>query len=365
MAVVEQLQIIHSGVNVWKQYREKYKHLEVDLFEADLGGYDLTGIDLTYANLANANLTKSNLCRADLTGANLSGATLRDANLSEAILEFTNLYGADLRNVNLHNANLSKASLYGADLRETIFHDTNLYNTDFNLSTIGFTIFINIYLNQALNTESVTHYSNSSIDTKTIKNSKGRIPISFLRGCGLSDSIIEFTKLENPAIEPEEITDIIYKVHNYLVNVGVEYYSCFIAYSHKDEEFAKKLYNDLQDNGVRCWFATENMKIGDKIRSTIDRQIRLRDKLLVILSENSIASEWVGDEVEAALEEERKNHKRILFPIHIDNITTTAYTDWAAKIKRQTHIGNFSNWHTKSNYLRSFERLLRDLRTNG
>jgi hypothetical protein len=36
-----------------------------------------------------------------------------------------------------------------------------------------------------------------------------------------------------------------------------------------------------------------------KLRSQVDA---LRDKLLVILSENSIASEWIGDEVEAALE---------------------------------------------------------------
>jgi len=365
MAAVDQLQIIQNGVDAWNQYRKKNKDLEVDLFEADLGGYDFTGVDLTYSNLANANLTQVNFLRADLTGANLSGATLRDSNLSEAILSHANLYGADLRNVNLRNANLSRTSLYGADLRETIFYDTTIYNTDFNLATIGFTLFINIHLNQALNTEAITHYSNSSIDTKTIKNSKGRMPLSFLRGCGLSDSIIEFTKLENPAIEPEEITDIIYKIHNHLINVGVEYYSCFIAYSHRDEEFARKLYNDLQDNGVRCWFATENMKIGDRIRSTIDRQIRQRDKLLVILSENSITSEWVGDEVESALEEERKGNKRILFPIHIDGIAMASYTDWAAKIKRRTHIGDFSHWQSKANYQKSFERLLRDLRTSA
>jgi len=36
--------------------------------------------------------------------------------------------------------------------------------------------------------------------------------------------------------------------------------------------------------------------------------------------------------------------------------------DWAAKIKRRRHIGNFSNWKDKAKYQRAFERLLRDLK---
>jgi len=37
------------------------------------------------------------------------------------------------------------------------------------------------------------------------------------------------------------------------------------------------------------------MKIGDEIRDRIDQSIRIHDKLLLVLSENSINSEWVGD----------------------------------------------------------------------
>jgi hypothetical protein len=39
------------------------------------------------------------------------------------------------------------------------------------------------------------------------------------------------------------------------------------------------------------------MKIGAKILDTIDEAIRLRDKVLLILSDASLASEWVEDEV--------------------------------------------------------------------
>ena len=48
------------------------------------------------------------------------------------------------------------------------------------------------------------------------------------------------------------------------------------------------------------------MKIGDKIRDRIDQSIRLHDKLLLVLSEHSINSEWVEDEVDAAYEQEQK-----------------------------------------------------------
>ncbi len=39
---------------------------------------------------------------------------------------------------------------------------------------------------------------------------------------------------------------------------GEDYPSCFISHSHKDEEFAKKLYGDLRNRGVTCWYAPED-----------------------------------------------------------------------------------------------------------
>ena len=61
--------------------------------------------------------------------------------------------------------------------------------------------------------------------------------------------------------------------------------------------FAERLYADLQNKGVRCWFAPHDLPIGAKTWDAIDEAIRHREKLLVILSEASIASNWVEDEV--------------------------------------------------------------------
>jgi hypothetical protein len=202
----------------------------------------------------------------------------------------------------------------------------------------------------------------SSITINAIRNSKGRIPIAFLKGCGLRDLDIEYAKLSAPGLDPDQVTDITYNIHKLYLGGGIQYYSCFISYSSKDQDFAQRLHDDLQNNGVRCWFAPEDMKIGDQLRPRIDQEIRLRDKLLVILSENSVKSEWVGDEVEAALEEESKGNRLILFPIRLDDAVINTRDDWAAKIKRRRHIGNFSNWQDKASYQKAFERLLRDLK---
>ena len=80
-------------------------------------------------------------------------------------------------------------------------------------------------------------------------------------------------------------------------------YSCFISYSSKDQVFAERLHADLKNKGVQCWFAPHDLPIGVKTWDAIDEAIRSREKLLLILSENSIGSNWVEDEVNKAFAE--------------------------------------------------------------
>ena len=103
------------------------------------------------------------------------------------------------------------------------------------------------------------------------------------------------------------------------------------------------------------------MKIGDKMRTRIDEVIRLHDKLLLVLSEHSISSDWVEQEVETALEKERERKKNVLFPIRLDPSVMNIKTGWAAHIKRTRHIGDFSCWKEHDAYQGAFERLLEDL----
>jgi hypothetical protein len=100
-----------------------------------------------------------------------------------------------------------------------------------------------------------------------------------------------------------------------------------------------------------------------KILDTIDEAIRLRDKVLLVLSETSIASEWVEDEVTKAFAEERRRGGiTVLFPIRLDDAVFTSNKAWASKLRDNRHIGGFRPWKEHDAYQKALARLLRDLR---
>jgi hypothetical protein len=69
---------------------------------------------------------------------------------------------------------------------------------------------------------------------------------------------------------------------------------------------------------VRCWFAPHDLPIGAKTWEAIDAAIQIRDKVVLILSKNAIASDWVEDEIGKAFAEERRRNQIVLFPVRID-----------------------------------------------
>jgi TIR domain-containing protein len=162
-----------------------------------------------------------------------------------------------------------------------------------------------------------------------------------MRGAGVPDSLITYTKS--------------------LVTEPIQYYSCFISYSTGDQKFAGLLHSQLQAKGVRVWLSTQDLKIGDRLRTKIDEAIRIHDKLLVVLSKNSVMSPWVESEVEAALEEERKHKRTVLFPIRLDDEVMDSTEAWAAEIRRLRYIGDFRRWKDHDTFQEGLTRLLRDL----
>jgi len=370
----EHLRTLKQGVETWNQWRQEHPEIApdlsrarlrgvnlcgADLSEADVGGVDLSGsdlegVDLSRAHLDNAdlrkaNLTKAKLMRAHLVDTNLKRATLVEADLFGAHLDGTELDGADLTmadltSANLELASLDRAKLVGTRLVFTLFPRVQLRDTDFTGAALNHTVFAEVNLSAVKGLDSVIHSGPSTIGVDTIHASQGRIPEVFLRGAGVPDALIAYARS--------------------LVGRPNEFYSCFISYSSRDQDFAERLHADLQSKGVRCWFAPEDMKIGDKIWDRLDRSIRLHDKLLLILSANSIGSEWVEDEVTTAFEEERKRGKTVLFPVRVDDSAFATDEPWAAKI-RQRHIGDFSQWRDHGAYKKTFDRLLRDLKAEN
>jgi hypothetical protein len=203
-------------------------------------------------------------------------------------------------------------------------------------------VFAHVNLSATKGLETCKHQGPSILDHRTMQRS-GRLPLAFLRGCGLPNRLIDYL----PSLLEE----------------AIQYYSCFISYSSKDEEFAQRLHADLQNNGVRCWFAPHDLPIGAKTRDAIDEAIRLRDKVLLILSKRAIASDWVEDEVTKAFAEERRRGQTVLFPVRIDDIVLKTGEAWAVKLRDQRNIGDFRKWKDHDAYQQVFERVLRDLKS--
>ena len=322
-----QLKVLQKGPGVWNTWRKQHPTTQ-----PDLSGADLSDADLSDANLVNADLSDADLSRADL-----SRAGLINADLSRADLSGTYLNDANLSDANLILANLSEADLSGAKLSGTDLSEANL-----SRASVGWTHFIDIDLRTVKGLDTVEHNGPSSIGIDTIYSSQGHIPEAFLRKAGVPEDFITYMRS--------------------LVAHPIEYYTCFISYSSRDQDFADRLYTDLQSKGVRCWFAPEDMKTGDKIRQRIDESIRLYDKLLLVLSEHSIASSWVEFEVEAALAKEDEKHTLVLFPVRLDDAVMHCTTSWAVHLKRMRHITNFTGWKDHDAYQRGLKRLLSDLK---
>lgn len=158
-----------------------------------------------------------------------------------------------------------------------------------------------------------------------------------------------------------------------LTGAAFEFYSCFISYSTHDQDFADRLYADLQANGVRCWFAPHDIHGGRKIHEQIDEAIRVYDKLLLIVSDASMNSKWVKTEIANARAHEEQQRRQMLFPI------TLAPFEWIKQWKlfdadtgidsareiREYFIPDFSNWKDHDSYQTAFERLMRDLKAGA
>jgi len=367
VANLEHLYILFQGVEIWNQWREKHPEIRPDLREADLRGtsfieinlseVDLSGADLSEGKFNHSNFMKSNLSGANFTRAELSVATFSYANLNNANFSFVIFRLTDFRDANLSGAIFFDATLKGvdlsrADLSGTHLDDASLNNVDLSEATLteaamGSTVFVDVDLRLAKGLDLIRHFGPSTIGIDTIYRSQGHIPEIFLRGAGVPASFIEY--MHSPTFKP------------------ASYYSCFISYSSQDRAFVEHLYADLQNKGVRCWYAQEDMRIGDEIRTRIDESIKRYDKLLLVLSAHALASDWVQTEVEIAFEKERDlkqrgTQQRILFHIRVDDFVMQTKEAWAADIRRARHIGDFTKWKSHDDYQRAFEQLVRDLK---
>ena len=370
-----------------------HKLNRADLSYADLSDADLSGIHLVEANLSKANLSRSG-CRmgrlanavitdanltntilqkavligADLKGAHLAGADLRGADLAGADLETANLDGAKLGEANLKGANLSGADLNRADLSYADLTDANLeganlgkaifFGSTFNATRLTdailfHTAFGDCDLSQVIGLDQLRHVGPSVIGLDTISRTPIKLPEPFLRGTGMPEELIDTRPSQDAA----------------------SHYTCFISYFSKDREFAQKLSSDLQNRGVRCWAFPADAKVGRWVPETassselglwvtadVEKGILYYDKLVVVLSDHSLANEHLREEFTRGAKKQSDSGQWVMKPVTISDLS---YDDRNRNVKLLGLTGyrmfDFRGWESATEYAAALEELLASL----
>jgi len=84
----------------------------------------------------------------------------------------------------------------------------------------------------------------------------------------------------------------------------------FISYSRQDNTFAHRLVQDLRSTDQTVWMDVSTLRAGQDWADEIDRAVRAYDALILVVSPDSMKSEWVSKETILAM-----NLKKPIVPV--------------------------------------------------
>jgi TIR domain len=134
--------------------------------------------------------------------------------------------------------------------------------------------------------------------------------------------------------------------------------SLFISYSHCDNRFIDRLEQGFRLSQIHCWRDVHHTTSG-RLEKQIERAIRENPIVLLVLSENSVKSDWVQHEARLARINEVARGCDILCPITLDDAWKTCR--WPDRLREQImeyNIVDFSGWEDETKFQEVFLRLI-------
>ena len=319
LAVVDQLQALQSGAHRWNEWRKNNPHTTPDLSGADLRGIQLPGVNLSEANLSDADFSNACMANAQLRYADLSRTNLDQADMSGSDLENAQAIFATLRGTLLEQASLLWTSFRGADLRAANFDGAGL----------ACTLFTDVDLSGAKQLDTCRFWGQVTIDFRTLLRS-GQLPVSFLRGCGVPEELIEILPM--------------------LFTKPLQHYSVLLKSAEEDREFIERLSSDLRARGIRCWTAPP----ASLPKSSSQRLMRecfraYETKLILTVSRHSGRSAWLERDIQVWMQNERLHNRKLLTPICLDD-TPFALSDSVVESELKRRVIDFRRWKETKGY---------------
>jgi uncharacterized protein YjbI with pentapeptide repeats len=328
---------------------------------ANMQDCNFDGVKIERTNAIDVRLTRSKFTNARIAGA-FGGADFFEADLSGATV-WANLHDSFLLSANFSSTRFMTTVFKGAYLGNNIYNKTLFFMCDLS----------EIHLMFPSRIDMGTVHATAQHNQRALQVAQeGQVALdgNDLRRAQELAALGTTTTREFFLANHINQSDVIGIYIHDSISGSSMYQSVFISYASADEEFAQTLHYSLRAQGVNVWFAPHDMRSGRTIITQVTRAIRKAERLVLVLSEASMKSNWVAAEILEARHAEKEQGVNKLFPVRIVDVEKihrwqlfdSDTGEDLARIVREYHILDFSTWRNTVHKAESVARLMRDLK---
>jgi tetratricopeptide (TPR) repeat protein len=136
---------------------------------------------------------------------------------------------------------------------------------------------------------------------------------------------------------------------------AIQFHRCFLSYNSKDKKFVAKLGKDLLRNGIDVWFDEWEIQAGDSITGKISEGLKISNIFLIVMSTNSMKSNWVKEELRTALYRRVNDQNFRIIPLLHKKCAIQ-------ELSMLLHDLSFIDFRYTKKYLFNFQNLLDSIR---